>query len=115
MVRIGNSGRLFILVLLIGIFFMGCTKLRGYVARDKGFVSLRVKKLFGQGEEIKEFYVSSNGAIINIHDTQDRVFSVLGRPDRIESIWEGYQIWVYGNERLKIYFEDGYVKGLQKF
>jgi hypothetical protein len=93
----------------------GCVFLRGYVSGEEGAISVRAKKAFGQGNQIKEFYITKEGEIINLFDTKDRVKNILGVPSQKEYSLEGYTIWIYKEKQLKIYFDKGYVRRISHF
>jgi len=114
--RISDLGfRIFIWNLLFGITFIcvGCASLRGYITEERGFLSLRVKKMWGQGVDAKEYYVTEEQDIINIGDTKNRINNLLGPPSCIEYSLEGYEVWFYKDRKLVIYFDKDYARAFK--
>jgi hypothetical protein len=96
-------------------FLSGCADLNRYVAADRGFVSLRAKQEFGLGQERNNYYVIEGVGTIHLGDTKNAVSTLLGRPDNITSSFEGYEIWTYELKKIKIYFDQRYVKHIREF
>jgi len=104
-----------LLSVLIFLFLGGCVSLRGYLSQNRGRVVLRVKKPFGEGYLKKDYYLTQQGTFINLNDNKERVIRALGLPDKVTHSLEGYYIWIYKSERLKVYFQGDYVRGLKRF
>ncbi len=101
------------LLLFFFLFLAGCAEARKYVSVNRGFVNLRLKKNFGQGKTLKTYYVTEQGDILNIGDSEDEVLTLLGQPSSEEMTISGYTIWVYKERNLKIYFVDKKIKCFQ--
>jgi hypothetical protein len=114
---IARSPRIIIvgIVLFVLVFLLGCADLRRYVAADRGFVSLRAKQEFGLGQEQNNYYVIEGNGTLSRGDTTHTVSTLLGRPDSISSSFEGYEIWTYELKKIKIYFDQGYLKHIREF
>ena len=108
--------RMFVICSLLPaiLLFVGCSDLRKYVSSDRGAVTLRAKNTFGEGGEIKEYYVL-DGEIINLSDTKTKVVNLLGNPDKATRSLDGCDIWSYNGKGLEIHFLEGYVKSIHEF
>ena len=105
---------IFSLVSIVLFFSSGCTFLRKHISRDRGILSLRVKRGFGEGKGIKEYYITEREEIINLFDVKERIIDVLGKPDSMIYSLEGHEVWTYKAEKLKIYFTDDYVSDIRE-
>ena len=92
----------------------GCAQLRGYVSRDNGQMSLRVKNQVGQGASLKEYFVTHSQDIINIGDSQKRVEYFLGYPPKKAWSIDGYEIWIYPESKVQFYFVNDAVRAIQE-
>ncbi|MCM8774205.1 MAG: outer membrane protein assembly factor BamE [Candidatus Omnitrophica bacterium] len=101
-----------ILIIISCFIFTSCAKLKDYISTERGFLNVRIKKSFGQGEDIKNYYVTDEGFIINRGDSKEYVYKILGRPENIKTSLEGEEFWTYEERKLEIYFDDGYVRSI---
>ena len=94
----------------IVLVFIGCVQRRDYTGVRDGHFGVDVKRSFGPGREMKDYYVIEGGEGIVKNDTKDEVFSKLGEPDSIAITLEGYEAWTYEVRKLELLFKDGYLK-----
>ncbi len=101
-----------LLITCISLFIMsGCVnKLRDYVACEHGLLSLRVKDTFGEGANVKDYFITKDNSIINRGDSSSYLLKILGSPDEIDSSFSGYKIWKYKRNRVMFFVDDGKVK-----
>jgi hypothetical protein len=95
----------FLWAILPLIFLPGCTRVGDYVGASHGYVTLGMKQKFGNGGEKKNYYALDEMTIIAPGDFKPDVREKLGLPDKVESNIEGYEIWIYGDRNIKLFFE----------
>ncbi len=105
----------FTLFLMILLFISACSDVRRYVGREHGCVGLRVKEFWGEGGEIKGYYATQEGDIINVGDPQTLVSRILGLPDEKNITFDGQWVWLYKERQLKLYFDNGVLKRIVSF
>lgn len=94
------------IVFLLFIFFCGCARVGDYVGTTHGYLTLGMKQKFGGGGEKKNYYALDEMTIISPGALKPDVREKLGLPDKIESNIEGYEIWIYNNRKIKLFFEN---------
>ncbi len=107
---------IFIIVCIVLFIMSGCAnKLRDYVSCEHGFLSLRVKDTFGEGADVKDYFITKDNSIINKGDSSSYLLKILGSPDEIDSSFSGYKIWKYKRSRVMFFVEDGKVKHIYRY
>ncbi|UCC95973.1 MAG: hypothetical protein JSW40_04285 [Candidatus Omnitrophota bacterium] len=99
----------YILFILVILSLSACVEMRDYVGAREGFFGLDVKTRFGEGAERKDYYVTEDGVGIVQHDSKNEIISKMGSPDSIETTLEGYECWIYEEDRLQLIFKGDYL------
>lgn len=99
------KGKVFLTVALLFIFFCGCNDVGDYVGATHGYLTLGMKQKFGEGGEKKRFYTLDNTTVIAPGELKQAVCEKIGLPDKVQSNNEGYEIWIYEERNIKLFFE----------
>lgn len=92
-------------ILLFLLFFCGCAKADNYVGATHGYFTVGMKQGFGEGGEKKKFYALDDMDLIIPGALKQSVRNKIGLPDKIEMNNEGYEIWIYEERNIKLFFE----------
>jgi len=87
--------------------------LRSYVSAEKGFINLRLKKQFGEGKQLQEYFITRD-KIINKGDNVSYLVKILGYPDEVNISLSGYNIWAYKKKNVTFYIVDNRVEYIYK-
>lgn len=98
-------GLSFLIALLLLIHFSGCSSVDDYVGVTHGYLTVGMKQKFGDGGEKKNFYALDDMTIIAPGELKQTVWEKIGLPDKVESNNEGYEIWIYEERKIKLFFE----------
>ena len=110
-----RSGNIWLVVWLF-IVLSGCSNAREYVSCDRGFVNLRSKNEWGEGNSIKEYHITAGGTIVNLGESKQGVGALIGSPDEVSLSWGGEEIWKYKDIDIRIHINaDGYVSAIRGF
>lgn len=90
--------------------FSACVQMRDYTGIRNGSFGIDIQKGFGEGKEKKDYYITEDGVSFVVHDKKSEIVSKLGFPDEREVTLEGYECWIYKNRKLKLFFQDDYLK-----
>lgn len=94
----------------VSFIFSSCVQMRDYTGIRNGSFGIDIKKGFGQGKEKKDYYITEDGVSFVVHDKKSEIVSKLGFPDERDVTLEGYECWIYKNRKLKLFFQDNYLK-----
>lgn len=94
----------------VSLIFSSCARMRDYTGVRNGSFGLDIQKGFGQGGEKKDYYVTEDGVSFVVRDKKSEIIAKLGFPDSKETTVEGYECWEYKNRKLKLFFQDDYLK-----
>ncbi len=100
-----------------GVFLVmlaGCAQVRDYVGVKEGAFGLNLRSGFDQGADRKDYYLTEEGDCLVIGDTKDEITALVGAPDKIKTTLEGYEEWVYEDEKVKLFFGDERLKGFSR-
>jgi len=87
------------------IFLSGCAHVGDYVGTTHGYLTVGRKLKFGDGGEKKNYYILDDITVIAPGELKQAVREKIGLPDKVESNNEGYEIWVYEDRNIKLFFE----------
>lgn len=103
--------------LLSIIFVTGCAQVkagysqaRDYVGVHHGKVNVGLRQNFGQGLDKKNYYVINKDNIIAVGDSKEEVIKNAGYADKIERSIDGYEVWVYNQKKIKLFFDKEHLK-----
>lgn len=96
-----------IAVLLIGCAQakMGCAQAKDYVGVRHGNFTVGMKQRFGQGGEKKNYYAVDEDNVVAVGDNKEAIIRNLGYPDKVERSIDGYEVWVYDKEKVKLFLD----------
>lgn len=100
----------FVLLILALIIPGGCAKMRDYTFNKDGYFGFKLKKRIGEGQDFKkDYYLTAEGISLIVRDTKNEVITKLGLPDEVDRNVEDYDIWLYKERKLKLFFDKGYL------
>lgn len=92
-------------LLMCGIF-SGCTNVADHAGTTHGYLTVGMNQHFGDGGEKKDYYTLDEMTLIVPGDLKPSVREKLGLPDEVKSNNEGYEIWIYKDRNIELFFED---------
>lgn len=92
----------FIMSLMI---LSACVEARDYVGAKDGAVGLDIKRQFGQGEAVKDYYVTKDRIGLVKNDTKGEVAAKIGYPTSITTTLGGDECWIYDRRGLELCFD----------
>ena len=101
--------------IMVLLLFSGCAQLRKYVANDNGSLSLRLRDQWGEGANVRTYYVTSHNDIINLGDSGRSLLKYLGYPDKNSYSYGGYEIWTYKERKVSFYMDNGLIKAIESY
>ncbi len=99
------KSRVFLTVAFLFIFFCGCSDVGDYVGVTHGYLTLGMKQKFGDGGEKKKIYALDDTTVIAPGEFKQAIREKIGLPDKVQSNNEGYEIWIYEERNIKLFFE----------
>jgi len=99
------KGKVFSASALLFIFLCGCADAGDYVGVTHGYLTLGMNQKLGSGGEKKKFYALSETTVIAPGELKQTVRDKIGLPDKVQSNNEGYEIWIYEERNIKLFFE----------
>ncbi|MFA7676776.1 MAG: hypothetical protein WCY34_01245 [Candidatus Omnitrophota bacterium] len=101
--------------LMVIIFALsGCVQMRDCTGTREGAFGLDIKTGFDEGADKKDYHIVDEDTILIIGDTKNEIISKVGLPDRVHTTLEGYEIWIYEDERVELLFKENNVKSWRK-
>lgn len=91
--------------LFILIFLLSCARAGEYAGVNHGYVTVGLKQRFGSGADKKKYHLTKEGAELIPGASKEIVRREIGAPDKIQSNNEGYEVWIYNERKLKLYFD----------
>ena len=109
-----NKVNFFILLLIL---FVSCTEaqMRDYVGTKDGAVSVGIKEGFGEGGEVKDYFVTRDNLVVARRDTKSEVTKKIGSPDSIQRMLDGNDCWIYEDRKLELFFDGDYLVEWRSF
>jgi hypothetical protein len=92
----------FILSLVI---LSSCVEARDYFGANSGAVGLDIKKQFGEGKAVKDYYVTEDRIGLIKNDTKNEVSAKIGYPSSITTTLDGDECWIYEKRGLRLCFD----------
>ncbi|MFA5007690.1 MAG: hypothetical protein WC546_00500 [Candidatus Omnitrophota bacterium] len=96
----------FLTILMLIFCFCSCAGAGDYVGATHGYLTVGMKRKFGDGGEKKNFYALDNTTVIAPGELKQTVREKIGLPDKIQSNNEGYEVWIYDSRNIKLFFEE---------
>lgn len=93
---------------------VSCVESRDYLGAKEGAVGLDIKKDFGRGQTVKDYFVTEDRIGIIKNDTKNEIIAKLGYPTNISTTLDGYDLWVYEKRGLELFFNGDYLDGWKK-
>lgn len=88
----------------IAIVLSSCVESRDYLGARDGAVGLDIKRQFGQGEAVKDYYVTKDRIGLIKNDTKNEVTAKIGYPSSITTTLDGDECWIYERRSLMLCF-----------
>ncbi len=96
---------IFLTAILLFCNFCGCARAGNFVGATHGYVTVGMKQKFGSGGEKESCYAIDNMTVIAPGELKRSVKEKIGSPDKVESTVEGYEVWIYKERNIKLFFE----------
>ncbi|MDP2922318.1 MAG: hypothetical protein Q8O30_01160 [Candidatus Omnitrophota bacterium] len=88
----------------------GCAQAKDYVGFHHGYLNVGMKQSFGQGGSKKNYYNVDKDTVITIGENKDDIIVDIGYPDKRERSLEGYEVWIYSEKKLKLFFDKKHLR-----